>query len=52
MYVYDMQVFTLCIDDVLDETTLRRVLASGHSRVPVHRAGNRYIAPHMPDRCG
>ncbi len=36
-----VQVFTLCIDDTLDEMTLRKVLASGHSRVPVHRPGNR-----------
>ncbi|KAK9868503.1 hypothetical protein WJX84_007236 [Apatococcus fuscideae] len=35
------KVFTLSIDDALDEQTLRRVLASGHSRVPVHRPGNR-----------
>ena len=28
-------------DDVLNAGTLTRILASGHSRVPVHRAGNR-----------
>ncbi|KAK9838768.1 hypothetical protein WJX74_002956 [Apatococcus lobatus] len=29
------KVFTLCVDDTLDETTLKQVLASGHSRTKV-----------------
>lgn len=34
-------VFMLSLDDVLDETTLTAILASGHSRIPVHRPGNK-----------
>ncbi len=36
------QVFMLSSDALLDANTMKRVLASGHSRVPVHRAGSRY----------
>jgi metal transporter CNNM len=34
-------VFMLSLDDVLDEATLTAILASGHSRIPVHRPGNK-----------
>lgn len=34
-------VFMVPMDAVLDEPTLTSILASGHSRVPVHRPGNR-----------
>jgi metal transporter CNNM len=34
-------VFMLSLDDTLDEATLTAILASGHSRIPVHRPGNR-----------
>jgi len=34
-------VFMLSTDDKLDEPTLRAILNSGHSRIPVHRSGNR-----------
>lgn len=34
------KVFMLSTDDVLDEKMLRRVVESGHSRVPIHRAGD------------
>lgn len=34
-------VFMLSTDDVLGEGTLRAVLESGHSRIPIHRAGDR-----------
>ena len=34
-------VFMLPLDATLDESTLTAVLASGHSRIPVHRPGNR-----------
>ncbi len=37
------QVFSLPDNAVLDEHTLERVLESGHSRVPIHRAGNKYV---------
>ena len=30
-------------DAELNEETLRRVLSSGHSRVPVHAPGNRQV---------
>lgn len=36
-----MQVFMLSADAVLDFPTMRSVLGSGHSRVPVHRPGNK-----------
>lgn len=36
------KVFSLPDSAVLDEPTLERVLESGHSRVPIHRADNRY----------
>ncbi len=35
------QVFMLSSSDVLDEATLKAVLRSGHSRIPVHWAGDR-----------
>jgi len=35
------KVFMISTDDVLDTPTLVRILASGHSRVPVHRANDR-----------
>lgn len=35
------KVFMLSSEDQLDEATLRRVLASGHSRIPCYRAGDR-----------
>ena len=35
------QVFMLSSDALLDANTMKRVLSSGHSRVPVHRPGNR-----------
>eukprot|EP00803_Ostreobium_quekettii_P005324 evm.model.scf_2114.3 EVM.evm.TU.scf_2114.3 scf_2114:20757-27366(-) len=34
-------VYMLPEDAVLDEKTLREILAKGHSRIPVHRPGNR-----------
>jgi metal transporter CNNM len=34
-------VFMLPLDAVLDEPTLTSILASGHSRIPVHRHGDR-----------
>ena len=37
-----MQVFMLPTDAVLDEQLLSRILASGHSRIPVHRPGARW----------
>lgn len=39
---YDhMQVFMLPTDAVLSEQLLSQILASGHSRIPVHRPGSR-----------
>jgi metal transporter CNNM len=35
------QVFMLAADTVLDGESLARVLRMGHSRVPVHRPGDR-----------
>ena len=35
------QVFMLPSDAVLNEETLVRILESGHSRVPVHKPGER-----------
>ncbi|GIL43138.1 hypothetical protein Vafri_965 [Volvox africanus] len=35
------KVFMLSSSDRLDETTLRSILHSGHSRIPVHREGDR-----------
>ncbi|EFJ52015.1 hypothetical protein VOLCADRAFT_103216 [Volvox carteri f. nagariensis] len=35
------KVFMLSHVDLLDEVTLRSILRSGHSRIPVHRAGDR-----------
>ncbi|CAK0783313.1 hypothetical protein CVIRNUC_006512 [Coccomyxa viridis] len=35
------KVFMLSSDALLDAATMKRVLSSGHSRVPVHRPGNR-----------
>lgn len=37
-----VQVFMLPSDAVLNEATLRTILESGHSRVPVHRPGKRW----------
>jgi len=34
-------VFMLSLDDTLDESTLTAIIASGHSRIPVHRPGNK-----------
>ena len=39
-----MQVFMLPADAILNIDTLSELLASGHSRVPVHVPGNRYAA--------
>lgn len=39
-----VQVFMLPSDRRLDEATLQDVLVSGHSRVPVHEPGNRWVA--------
>ena len=39
-----VQVFMLPSDTVLDEPALRRILSSGHSRVPVHAPGNKYAS--------
>ena len=36
-----VQVRMLSADEELNEDTLRGILQSGHSRVPVHRPGNR-----------
>ena len=36
-----VQVFMLPSDTVLDDPALRRILSSGHSRVPVHAPDNR-----------
>lgn len=41
------QVFMLSADAILNIDTLSELLASGHSRVPVHVPGNRY-APKSP----
>lgn len=38
------QVHMLAADTELNVATMRSVLGSGHSRVPVHRPGNRYAA--------
>ncbi|PNW70423.1 hypothetical protein CHLRE_17g719250v5 [Chlamydomonas reinhardtii] len=35
------KVFMLSTEDRLDERTLQAILMSGHSRIPVHREGNR-----------
>lgn len=35
------QVFMLSSDAQLDAETMKRVLGSGHSRIPVHRPGHR-----------
>ena len=44
-----MQVFMLSADAILNIDTLSELLASGHSRVPVHVPGNRYL-PAPPTR--
>ena len=36
-----LQVFMLSADAILNVDTLSELLASGHSRVPVHVPGNR-----------
>ena len=33
----------LSADAVLDEEALRGILQAGHSRVPVHRPGSRWV---------
>ena len=40
-YMPQVQVFMLSADAVLNIDTLSELLASGHSRVPVHVPGNR-----------
>ena len=35
------QVFMLSTEDRLDEATLRSILESGHSRIPVHEQGKK-----------
>ncbi|KAK9820620.1 hypothetical protein WJX72_012381 [[Myrmecia] bisecta] len=35
------KVFMLASDEILNKETMSRVLANGHSRIPVHRPGNR-----------
>lgn len=35
------RVFMICADDRIDERALHNILLSGHSRIPVHRHGNR-----------
>ena len=42
------QVFMLSSDALLDANTMKRVLASGHSRVPVHRPENRCSSCSLP----
>ena len=37
-----VQVFMLSADEELNEAGLKRILASGHSRIPVHAPGERY----------
>ena len=37
------KVFMLPSDAVLEEHTLADIILSGHSRVPVHRPGNRFV---------
>lgn len=46
------QVYMLAADTELNVATMRSVLGSGHSRVPVHRPGNRCAAhcPTSPDK--
>lgn len=46
------QVFMLSADAILNIDTLSELLASGHSRVPVHVPGNRYVPPpHLAPFC-
>ncbi len=40
-YTLRLQVFMLSADAILNIDTLSELLASGHSRVPVHVPGNR-----------
>ena len=42
-HVYGLQVKMLPADATLDEDALRGLLQSGHSRIPVHRPGSRYM---------
>lgn len=46
-----LQVFMVSADAELNVATLKNILASGHSRVPVHSAGNR-CAHACPSACG
>ena len=39
--LHSVQVFMLSTDDVLNERMLRAIVESGHSRVPIHKAGDR-----------
>ena len=43
-----MQVFMMPADRELNTATMRQILGSGHSRVPVHRPGNRCSLQRMP----
>ena len=38
-----VQVFMLPSDALLEETTLGKIISSGHSRVPIYHPDNRYI---------
>ena len=42
-FCFAEQVFMLSSDEVMDEACLLRILDSGHSRIPVHRPGRRYL---------
>ena len=35
------RVFMICADDRIDERALHNILLSGHSRIPVHKHGDR-----------
>lgn len=43
-HVCGLQVKMLPADATLDEDALRGLLKSGHSRIPVHRPGSRYMS--------
>lgn len=34
----------LASDRILDEATLQEILMSGHSRIPLHEPGDRYVS--------
>jgi hypothetical protein len=38
-FLLHAQVFMVAHDAVLDKPLLRKIIASGHSRIPVHRPG-------------